>query len=116
MTTTIIKMEWRRIYDPTTGERRYDTLTDEEQAALTENAVEHVFKEITVAGHTSGQLIAENADGWWSISTEEENPEIVSVVIPRETLAKLSAKTLEKLGLSISKNTPQFKGRMKNGK
>lgn len=116
MTTTIIKMEWRRIYDPTTGECRYDTLTDEEQAALTENAVEHVFKEITVAGHTSGQLIAENADGWWSISTEEENPELVTIMIPKETLMKLPSRAFKMLNLSISKDTPQFRGRIQNGK
>ncbi len=113
---TIITMDWRRIYDPTTGERRYDTLTDEEQAALTENAVEHVFNEITVAGHTSGQLLAENADGWWSISTEDENPDLVTVIIPKETLMKLHSRAFKMLNLSISKNTPQFKGRMKNGK
>jgi hypothetical protein len=64
-------------------------------------------------GQSLGQKVIENLRVLRS--RLEENPEIVSVVIPRETLAKLSAKTLEKLGLSISKNTPQFKGRMKNG-
>lgn len=113
---TIITMDWRRIYDPATGERRYDTLTDEEQAALTENAVEHVFNEITVAGHTSGQLLAENADGWWSISTEDENPDLVTVIIPKETLMKLPSRAFKMLNLPISKDTLQFKGRMKNGK
>jgi hypothetical protein len=91
------------------------------QGELQENAVERVT-EMLSQGYRSGELCwqhnttGEHIRGWWSISTEDEDPEIAPVIIPRETLAKLSAKTLEKLGLSISKNTPQFKGRMKNGK
>lgn len=109
----VITLDWRRIYDPGTGERIYDKLTRDKQEELTTNALEHVYNEITVAEHTSGQLIAENADGWWSIQTIDEVPDLVSLHIPRETLAKLSSKTLERLGLSISKYTTQKKGRMK---
>ncbi len=111
----VITMDWRRIYDPTTGERVYDKLTRDQQEELTTNALEHIYKEITVAEHTSGQLLAENADGWWSIASEDEDPDLQHTVIPNKLLAKVSGKTLEKLGLSITKNTTQRKGRM-NGK
>lgn len=108
---TIITMDWH-----TEGE-----VPQNIQGELQENAVERVT-EMLQQGYSCGELswehntTGEHIQGWWSISTEDEDPETAPVIITRETLAKLSAKTLEKLGLSISKNTPQFKGRMKNGK
>ena len=82
---------------------------------LQENAVERVT-EMIAEGYSQGELCHNEIRGWWSIATEDEDPEIAPVVIPKETLAKWSSKTLKKLGLSISKNTPLFNGRMKNGK
>lgn len=107
----VITMDWH-----TDGE-----VPENIQGELQENAIERVT-DMLQQGYRQGELIwehnttGERITGWWSIQTINEVPDLVSLHIPRETLAKLSAKTLEKLGLSISKNTPQFKGRMKNGK
>lgn len=105
---TIITMDWH-----TEGEVPRNI-----QGELQENAVERVT-EMLSQGYSCGELIWEHnttgecIQGWWSISTEDENPDLVTVIIPKETLMKLPSRAFKMLNLSISKDTLQFKGRLK---